>query len=267
MRPWLLRSVGSSWDAVASPFARSRYYNEYRTVELQNTFYDLPSLEYADKLREEAPEDFHWNMKAWQALTHPPTSPTWRRARRRPQGEPSNIGLLRPTRENLEAWKAVREFAERLAARVVVLQTPPSLKPGEEQAKWIDKFFEMIRGDYSFAVGWEPRGGWNSEPELLRRLVCRHNIIHIVDPLRWDPVTCNGQRILYFRLHGRGGREVNYRYRYTDEDLEELARRVAGLLEQNNPIERVYVMFNNVYMAEDSRRFRRHARRMGLDAC
>jgi uncharacterized protein YecE (DUF72 family) len=42
---------------------------------------------------------------------------------------------------------------------------------------------------------------------------------------------------------------VNYRYKYTDEDLRELLQMVAGEKE-------AYVMFNNVYSFEDAKRFK-----------
>ncbi len=247
------------------PFARSRYYKVFRTVELQRTFYDLPEPEYADKLRGEAPSDFHWNMKAWQALTHPLSSPTWRRAKRKPSGNPENIGLLKPTKENLEAWRRVREFAERLGARVVVLQTPPSLKPSREAAEWIKRFFtEINASETPFTIGWEPRGGWNSKPDLLQDTICGTGVIHVVDPLRARPLVCSGQRVLYYRLHGRGGGEVNYRYRYTEDDFHELAEILKKDLDI---VETVYVMFNNVYMGDDARRFREYLKTIGLEAC
>jgi len=252
--------------AAASPFARKRYYEKFDTVELQNTFYQLPSLDYAKRLRSEAPPGFVFNMKAWQVITHPPRSPTWRRLRKPPPGNLENYGYLRPTRENIEAWRLVHSFAVELGARVVVLQTPPSFRYSEENVANITKFFSVIeRG--GVIVGWEPRADWNSRKEVLEEIICRMGLLHVVDPFRHQPVICAGQRTLYFRLHGIGSREVNYRYRYTDEDLQRLASYIHETIISKKDIKEIYVMFNNIYMGEDAERFKTIASQNGLPLC
>ncbi len=196
-------------------------------------------------------------MKAWQVVTHPHHSPTWRRLRIKPPGRLENYGFLRPTEENLQAWRMVKSFAEKLGARVVVLQTPPSFGYSRENDVQVKQFFSTIeRGP--FYIGWEPRGTWYEHLEAVEEIVCKHNVIHIVDPLRRRPVICPGQQILYFRLHGLGGREVNYRYRYSDEDLEKLVELLDGYTRSGH-VGEVYVMFNNVYMGSDAGRFKKLA--------
>jgi uncharacterized protein YecE (DUF72 family) len=69
--------------------------------------------------------------------------------------------------------------------------------------------------------------------------------VHGVDPFQQRPVA---GPFGYFRLHGRTG----YRYRYSDQDLEQL-RDMAG----NHAS--CYVLFNNISMLEDARRFQRLA--------
>ena len=63
------------------PISRRKYFEEFTTVELQDTFYNKPDPGKLSNLRREVPEHFIFNMKAWQAITHPPTMPTWRRAK------------------------------------------------------------------------------------------------------------------------------------------------------------------------------------------
>jgi len=239
---------------VASPFARKRYYEKFCSVELQQTFYNLPSLDYARRLREEAPQGFIYTMKAWQVITHPPTSPTWRRLRHKPPGRLENYGYLRPTKENLEAWRRTLAFAHELGARIIVLQTPPSFRYSDENREALNKFFKSIdRG--GVAVGWEPRGEWSERREAIKEIVCMHNIIHVVDPLRREPVICKGQSILYFRLHGLGGRGVNYRYKYSEDDLKKLVKIIDKLIKMYT-VGEVYTMFNNIYMAQNAALFK-----------
>jgi uncharacterized protein YecE (DUF72 family) len=90
---------------------------------------------------------------------------------------------------------------------------------------------------------WEPRGEW--EAEEVRELCEELGLVHGVDPFDQNPVAGT---FGYFRLHGRGG----YRYRYSDQDLEQL-REMAGKHAW------CYVLFNNIFMLEDARRFQRLA--------
>jgi uncharacterized protein YecE (DUF72 family) len=250
------------------PFSRSRYFQTFRTVEVQQTFYDPPSRETLERWRSEAPEGFIFHVKAWQAVTHPRRSPTWKRIKRSLPGNPDNYGLLRPTEENMWAWKVTLEAAEALDARVIVLQTPPSfgytVENMENMKRFLEKALPMASGRI---VGWEPRGTWYEHPDKIREIVCSLKIVHIVDPFRRQPIVCEGQKILYFRLHGIGGREVNYRYKYTDEDLEKLAGMIEELLAEHPSVSEVYVMFNNIYMGQDAARFREKAAAKGLEAC
>ncbi len=54
------------------------YSEAFEVVEINRTFYKLPKVKTTERWRREAFEDFEFSMKAWQALTHPTDSPTWR---------------------------------------------------------------------------------------------------------------------------------------------------------------------------------------------
>lgn len=45
-------------------------------------------------------------------------------------------------------------------------------------------------------------------------------------------------------MHGIGGGEVNYRYKYSEQDLKNLLTIVRRALEKSNE---VFMLFNNVY--------------------
>ena len=232
------------------PMSRRRYYDTFDTVELQETFYNRPDPERMARLRGEAPESFVFNMKAWQAVTHPPSSPTWRRCRLKvPPELADRYGYLRPTEENLEAWERTLEICRALGATVCVLQTPASFKPTPENVSNAEAFFSTIRRD-GVMIAWEPRGAWHDHPELIKKICDAHDVIHVVDLLRRRPVSSHP--VAYVRLHGLGPGEVNYRYKYTDEDLRRLLDLVLELAREK---EAVYVLFNNVHMRDDAKRF------------
>jgi len=231
---------------------RKAYFQKFNVIELQDTFYNLPRIGLAEKWRREAPEDFEFCVKAWQIITHPYTSPTWRRLREKPEGKLENYGFLRPTEENFRAWEKVREVCKALRAKICVLQTPPSFGYSEENVRSVKEFFSAI-ASRDIVVAWEPRGTWNRNLEKIKEIVDQYGIVHVVDPFkRWYVSESN---IVYFRLHGKNG-EINYRYKYTNEDLkwlwEQIRTRCLG--------KEVYVMFNNVYMAQDAMLFKEIAK-------
>ena len=53
-----------------------------KAVEVQHTFYQPPRVETLAKWRAEAPRGFEFTIKAWQLITHQPSSPTYRRLKR-----------------------------------------------------------------------------------------------------------------------------------------------------------------------------------------
>ena len=234
------------------PRSRREIFRTLDIVEIQETFYDPPPVEKARTLRKEAPEGFIFSVKAWQVITHSSKSPTMKRMRRKLEGDPSEYGLLRPAERNLKAWEVVEEYARELGARFIVFQTPPSLGYSVQALRWIDDFFSTITKK-GFELGWEPRGSWNDEEnrEKLCSLLNKHGIIHIVDILRRDPCTQDSEIPLYTRLHGLGGGEVNYRYKYSDKDLEEL---YSKLVSSNR--REALALFNNIYMWDDAKRFK-----------
>ncbi len=229
----------------------SKYYSNLDVVELQETFYDLPDPDKMKRLRKEAPLSFEFTVKVFQAITHPRTSPTWRKMKSKLQGNLDNYGYLKPTRENLEIWEVFLERTKPLNAKIYVFQTPSSMPATEESLRWVIEFFKTIR-QRDTIICWEPRGSWCEKNEWLRRVVEECDIIHVVDPFRREPIMLRS--LTYFRLHGIGGGEVNYRYKYTDQDLLKLRSIVLRCLQTSD---KVYVLFNNIYMFEDAVRFKK----------
>ena len=218
---------------------QAEYYQRFPAVELQQTFYKLPQIKTVERWRNEAPEGFIFTLKAWQVITHPASSPTYRKAGiQLDEQAKKRVGFFKPTDEVMEAWEKTRKIAEILQAAVVVFQCPASFKPTDENIENLRQFFRAV-GEQDFALAWEPRGEWPED--VIKELCTELGLVHIVDPFVAKPLA---GRIVYFRLHGIGG----YRYKYSDEEL-------GRLFEMCPKRKRAYVMFNNVYMAEDAERF------------
>ena len=218
--------------------AQKKYFELFKVVEIQQTFYQVPEIKTAERWRHAAPPDFEFTMKAWQLITHVPSSPTYRRLRQRiDAARADRYGGFRATAEVMDAWMRTAAFARALGASIIVFQCPASFRPLEQSAKNMRAFFSRIdRAGFTFA--WEPRGAWPND--LIKRLCEELDLIHCVDPFRNEGLSGD---IDYFRLHGI----TNYVYTYTDKVLEILRKKI-----KQKP---TYVMFNNNTMKEDALRF------------
>ena len=221
--------------------SRARYFEHFPVVELQDPFYEMPSPALAEKWRTTAPPEFRFCVKAWQLITHTPSSPTYRRLKSQVSpSERSLYGSFRPTEQVSLAWERTAEIARTLDAAVILFQCPKSFDPSPQHVRNFRSFFRGIERGRSL-LAWEPRGGW--PPELVRSLCAEFDLLHCVDPFVGDSVY--GETV-YWRLHGRGG----FRYVYSDEELRELEARLRPVAART-----VYVLFNNLAMAGDARRF------------
>lgn len=221
------------------PIAKLKYFEEFPVVEIQQTFYQPPRLETLQGWREQAPKPFEFTLKAWQLITHPSSSPTYRRLKELPHG--SNLkayGFFKQTDEVFTAWEQTRQCANALQANKIIFQCPASFQPTEENLHNMEQFFQTI-DRAGLTLGWEPRGNWMNK--IIAELCEQLKLVHCVDP--FVTKTLAGA-IKYFRLHGIGG----YRYRYTPQDFERLLQCCEG----EAP---AYCLFNNVAMLEDARSF------------
>jgi uncharacterized protein YecE (DUF72 family) len=218
--------------------AQKKYFELFKVIEIQQTFYQLPEIRTAEKWRLAAPSGFEFTMKAWQLITHVPSSPTYRRLRERiDPAKADRYGGFRATAEVMAAWKRTAEFARTLGASIIVFQCPASFKALAQNVKNLKTFFTKIdRKGFLFA--WEPRGAW--PPDLIRRLCEALDLIHCVDPFKNEPLFGG---VDYYRLHGA----ADYIYTYTDRELDALLKKIS-----EKP---TYVMFNNNTMKDDALRF------------
>ncbi|MGM0675059.1 MAG: DUF72 domain-containing protein [Spirochaetota bacterium] len=228
------------------------YSYAFDACELNRTFYKLPMEKTAARWRAEARPEFEFTVKVWQAVTHPVSSPTWRKRKKDlTEQQAQEAGLLRPNGTVLEAWEQSRRIAEALGARICVLQTPASFELNDENEEQVREFFRRIQRN-GVLPAWEPRGSWNEDRERLARLCDELDVIHVVDVLRRLPVSSNPTA--YIRLHGLNSREYDYNYDYSDAELSTLA---AELEKLDRRYETVYCMFNNFAMHENAQRLRK----------
>lgn len=227
--------------------AQQRVFRDLDMVEVQKTFYQPPKPETARRWRQRAGPGFAFAVKAWQLITHRSSSPTFRRLKEPLDGaQLQECGDFRWNATTRMAWQRTQDIADGLEAEAVVLQTPKSFAAEADNLDRLRLFLERAdrRGRY---LVFEPRGAsWT--PELIEDLAEDLGLVHGVDPFLGDTATPDRP---YYRLHGRPA--YNYRYQYTDSELDWLAR----LAEQSDQSR---VLFNNDAMGEDARRLKQRLR-------
>lgn len=220
------------------PVARDKYYEHFRSVELQSTFYEPPESGLVKKWRAEAPDGFEFTLKAWQLITHPPSSPTYGKLKTPLQPSKEHCyGYFRPTVEVYWAWERTRELAVALEAKIVVFQSPPGFVPSAGNKRNMEHFFASIERR-RVVLGWQPGAEWDESE--VRAICAELDLIHVVDPFKGRAAT-SGLR--YYCLGGRKG----YKYKYSDRDLETL-KKLADKYPNS------YFMFSNASMFDDAKR-------------
>lgn len=232
--------------------AQARYPSHFPVVEVQQTFYEPPATSVLARWRNTTPPDFELTLKAWQLITHPATSPTYRRLKRvLTDKQRAEAGAFRASDIVDEAWQVSLACAQQLRATAILLQCPASFRPTPDNLRNLRAFAARVPRPASLRIMFEPRGpAWSY---ALARPICDElGFVYVVDPFvtTWqarqpDPVT-------YFRLHGLTGS----RHIYSDAELATLAALLPATGE-------VYVMFNNIPRVADALRF---MRQHGIDA-
>lgn len=203
------------------------YYGRFDTVELNNTFYRLPSGPALENWRDSTPPNFCFAAKGSRFLTH--------------------MKKLKDPEQGLERFfNAIEVLGEKLGP--VLFQLPPNW---ERDAARLDHFLSALPQGHRYAFEFR-NPTWNV-PEIYR-LLERHRagycIFHLAGFQSPMEVTTD---LVYVRLHGPGGK---YQGSYSDPALSDWARRIREWQRANAA---VYVYFDNDqvgYAAKDALRLK-----------
>jgi uncharacterized protein YecE (DUF72 family) len=206
--------VGKFYPAGLPASRMFDYYQRFfNTVELNNSFYRLPTREAFAAWRDAAPSKFLFAVKGSRFLTH-------------------NKKLKEPE----QALHNLLPRAEVLGRKLgpILFQLPPKWKVNVER---LETFLQALPPQHQYAFEFrEPT--WNTEN--VYTILRRYNAAYCVYELAGfqSPILCT-TNFGYVRLHGPGAK---YQGCYT---VEVLGRWTAQLVAWSEKLRNVYVYFDN----------------------
>jgi len=214
--------VGPFYDEKDRMF--SFYSKLFKSVEIDSTFYRIPTKSQVYGYLRSSPKDFVFSAKMPKVLTH----------EKRLSLE---LGVKKDLWEYLELLEPL-DKAGKMGA--ILIQLPPSFAYKRDRES-IAGFLEILPEEYEFAVEFRNHSWFRDD---VWKLLADHNVAYtVVDEPLLPPVFHVTADFSYIRWHGRGTRPW-YDYHYTRQELEEWVPRI---LEVSNKVEKVYGYFNNHY--------------------
>lgn len=269
--PTLVKEGGFYPPEAHTPQARLRYYaRHFPIVEVDSTYYALPSERNAVLWAERTPVDFTFNVKAYSLLTGHPTRPDSLPVDLR-EALPASLRAKRTVyRDQLpaeivqEVWARFHDAlmplhsAGKLGA--VLLQFPQWFVIGRRSRAYILECAERLR-DFRIAVEFRHRSwleGPNAEETFAFLEEHRLPFVCVDMPQGFDsslpPIAAaTAEDLAMVRFHGRNraawaarsaSASERFRYDYSREELKEWVPRVRELAQQARE---VHVLMNNCY--------------------
>ncbi len=188
----------------------SQYFN---TVEINATFYKIPTIKTFKKWYEETPKNFIFSAKAPKTITH--------------------LKKLKKVEEDYQNFlKSISPLKEKL--KLILFQFPPSFKYNKEL---LENFLKILSSDYQHVVEIRNITFHNEEfIELLRKYkicLCFSDCAGKY-PSWYEVQTTN---YLYIRMHGS---KKLYVSKYEEEELKTLAEKIKSF-----NINSAFIYFDN----------------------
>ena len=213
----------------------SFYAREFGTLELNASYYAVPTAFSLERMAQKTPDGFQLTVKANQDMTHK---------------REDNEGVF------AQFTAALRPLIEQGKFGCILAQFPSSFHNTPESCDYL-KLLRQRLGDLAAVVELRNRD-WLTDAtwDLLRRerlgFCC-------VDEPRFSslmpPIAVATSPIAYVRFHGRNAKKwwqhkeawERYDYTYKPEELEEWAPKLRSLAEQS---ERLFIFANNHYRGQ-----------------
>jgi uncharacterized protein YecE (DUF72 family) len=213
------------------------YADHFPTVELNNTFYRLPSERAVDNWHETVPSGFVFSVKVSRFITH-----------------------VKKLKDTSEAFNNFMSRASNLRKKLgpLLYQLPPSMQRNDEA---LSGFLQGLSSEHKHVMEFRHKSWMNEHVfDILRSYntgLCVFDMPSLSCPLL---ATTD---FAYIRFHGR---DNLYSSCYTDEELSVWANNISELAAK---LETVYIYFNNDvagYALKNAVTLRDHLEREGRHA-
>jgi len=267
----MIQSGGFYPGEARSAEERLRYYaGKFNTVEVDSSYYAIPSVKNVQLWAERTPENFLFHIKAYGALTGHGIDP---------KNLPGDLADLLPAQEKnkqyiyikepdllrIVAWKFIETLTPLIESGklgLIVFQYPPWFRHTSESFEYILTCKEMVKG-LRLAVEFR-HGSWLApgKAETMFRFLQEHGITYIsADEPQYGSLATIPflpevtSELAYFRLHGRNkgnwlkkGIETSLKYDYFYSD-DELRSFIPEIRNASKRARQTFVMFNNCHGA------------------
>jgi uncharacterized protein YecE (DUF72 family) len=239
------------------------YAEHFEAVEVNSTFYAVPSAATVRRWAQATPERFTFDVKLHQSLSRHSADVSHLPKDLRDRVDTTPRGRVRPSpdldRELAKRYKkAVKPLIDADKLSSFLLQLTPAFKPPTHDLDELDVLMAEL-APHPVAIELRHRAWLDDDlrEDTLEWFADHGAAFVAVDAPRGKPPTMmppldavTRDDLAYLRAHGRNargwvkGRSVaeRFAYRYDDAELEELAQRAEGLAEEADTVR---VMFNN----------------------
>ena len=253
---WSYPSGAGTWNGIFYPKKRSKGFNElefyaqhFDTVEVNSTFYRVPSAATAAGWAERTPGGFDFSLKLYQKFTHPQM---FVKATGKDPGELD--------RRDVDEFRAAIDPLARAGKLGALLAQFPTSFRNEPSSRlyleWLLRAFE----DYPLAVEFRHKS-FSEDPVEAMQLLSAYGaaLVQIDEPKFKDSIRQdrrpNVQTLYYMRLHGRNAAEWwsheksedRYNYLYSASELDPI---VEDVEEASRDVKKTYVYANNHFSAK-----------------
>jgi uncharacterized protein YecE (DUF72 family) len=189
------------------------YSQHFKTVEINSSFYHLPTAQAFQGWYQRTPRDFIFAVKVSRFITH--------------------IKKLKVCREPWQRFiNNAKELREKLGP--ILFQLPPGW---QFDVRRLERFVKILPKKYRYVFEFRHPSWFCSE---IFKILKKYNIsLCLADSPRWpyqEEITAD---FVYLRMHGG---KILYGSNYSDKELKEWAKKIKKFLEADLD---VYVYFNN----------------------
>ena len=258
---WSYPAGKGTWNGIFYPAAGQRprgrgkfdelrfYAEHFDTVEVNSSFYRIPSVSTVQSWARRTPAGFEFSLKLFQKFTHPEMF------QKATGADPLDLD-----QNDVDEFRAAIDPLARAGKLGALLaQFPASFKNEANSRGYLEWLLERF-GGYNLAVELRHRS-WSDDPTETLRLLGEHNAAwaQIDEPkFRFSirqTLLPNVRTFYYLRLHGRNAAqwwkheksEDRYNYLYSANELEPFAEAAN---EASREVRKAYLYANNHFSAK-----------------